>query len=220
MARINRYCLMLILVLVWGSLVPSYGDAAPPAEVIRAAQSGLPSLLEAIPMNSLTHFGFDTPARLDHCKLGTGLPVHIVQPETVLADGQTQEINFLDTDIWIFPVCSEDTYTVLLTVAFHNGYWQAVDLGAAPLAADLEAALSVVAHPNPGLVRIPQAGAVFLQPDIATYDLLVPIGGTDILLGLRETSDPPEYNSVATGDALTQLRSLVADNLSATAVQK
>ena len=200
--------------------LPAFGTAAaatPPPEVLAAAETGLAPLLSAVSERDLPLFGFDDPADLASVALGDPLPVGLLEPDVVLGPAAAVALSEAISPLprWLFPVQSHGRWRVLLTVAHFQGRWQAVDLGGAALATQLQRiheGLAAAHRPEAFVVRSLQAGCVFLADPLAGNGRLLPLPGTARVLGLsvRPTDRPHE---LGLADAVRRLAPLVRHNL-------
>ena len=103
--------------------------AAPEArEAVAAARAGLARFLDAIPKDRTAGYGFADRAEIARARLAPPYHLWIVDPK-----GQ----HVAETSEWRFPVEVDGRYRALLTVSPVDGKYQAVDFGAAGLAAEL-----------------------------------------------------------------------------------
>jgi hypothetical protein len=214
-----RFLHCSILLMTLSLLLPGSPAAAPlPPEARDAAKAGLPSLLRAIANGDVAGYGFRDPGELPGVELGDPLVVALLKPGDVLAPragaslAQTLQVE----QEWLFPVASRGRWCVLLTVAFFQGRWQAVDLGGSALAADLQAAcreFPAARRADLMLVRSLQSGAVFLTDPAATDELLLPLPGTAHLLALPPRAGSSGAKALSLAEAANLLAPFVRRNL-------
>jgi hypothetical protein len=142
MARlvIPRLCtICLVTLLVSSAIVAAYADA-PPDEVKRAAEKGLPDFLGAIPKEYLDEYGFRNVDELEKATLGEPYRVYTVIPQSLEAYDKKTKLSSLlyDIDLWYFPVVVEGEARTILQVGLSEQQWKAKDLGGTSLAQALQ----------------------------------------------------------------------------------
>jgi hypothetical protein len=133
----------------------------------RAAQGALAELAERHAVAAGTRpgaFPFDLHdvGELAQARLGFGFQVYDADPSRLLA-GESLAHSAQPTGVWRFAVLVGERPVGLITVAEQDGAWQAVSIGGAGLAKDVDAV--VAAHGAAALhyVRVPQATADFVE---------------------------------------------------------
>jgi len=234
----EKFWLFLIVCWLLGSWQTLLCAETVPADVRTAAEQGVSRFLDAIPDDDLNRFGFTKEAELSQTTLGHPLPVYTIEPLRILDYQGEEDIAGLITsmDSWLFPVVCGGSYRVLLTVAWWEEEWRAVDLGASHLATEIEQIIQSwegligrlptdenepegseesqkQALNNLKLIRIYQANCDFLlvSEDGASY--LIPLQGTARALGLVGLGESYAHGVMNTAEALTRLTPLVRESL-------
>lgn len=84
-------------------------------------------------------FGFKSQAEIDNAKLGEAFQIFTVDSAQLTQDVSSQDFHSLAAprDTWQFLILVDGEAKALLTVAFFNGDWRAVEFGASLLAKEL-----------------------------------------------------------------------------------
>ena len=128
-----------IIITMCGCL-EAFGETAPP-EVVSAAKSGLRPFLEKIPAQDLRSYGFEPGAPLDTAYVGIPYRLYELTPSALarFKPGEPVSSVICPTGMWYFPVMIGNEAKAILIVDTLDGSWQAVSLGQAPLARELNA---------------------------------------------------------------------------------
>jgi hypothetical protein len=179
----------------------------PPQAVLVAAQSGLPRFLGLIPPAERSAYGFSESDILTQAYLGTPFNVHTITPSVLFAykPGDLVPALLSTTKLWYFPVMIQNEQRALLVVDQMGSIWQAVSLGYADLAKQLDLVLRQWPRANgfhPCLIAVFQAKVhLILVPEVSTKDLITL---TPLKLDL-------EMESAAV--VLERLKPIVAENI-------
>ncbi len=179
------YMVLVMLTLALGAIRTAHADS-PPAEVVAAAQNGLPVFLQAISTSNLSQYGFTNAQQLAQAKLGEPFQVFIMSPDNLKTyHAGTRLAGLLTpTTMWYFPVVAEGEPCTILTVDLMQGKWQAVGIGGVTLPKNIDAAKKALpslagAKSNEPystkFVRVPQVYGEFLAVEFASADYLMPI---------------------------------------------
>lgn len=131
------------LVLVLGNRAQAQdqtfpGTAAPPP-VRQAATNGLLPFLSRIPAETMESYGFPNGANLDQACLGEPVLLHRIAPAAVLSNTNRPSVRSLvsPTRMWFFPVMLGTETKAMLVVDQVGDRWEAVSLGYATLAREM-----------------------------------------------------------------------------------
>ncbi len=104
----------------------------------RLATAQLSGFLSKIPVGSELIYGFNDRAEFRRTTIGSPYRVFTVSPEA-LSGTLVQDRDYLTAvDEWKFPVLVDGRSRALLTMGLVNGTWQAVELGSAHIARELD----------------------------------------------------------------------------------
>ena len=155
--------LAFVFALAWGAHPASAQD-----DIALAAERGLRTFLRSIPEGQEPAFGFAGRAEFDRARPGLPYRVCTILPRQLAARDAPAEGTITPLGQFRFPVLCDGKMRALLTVALVNGQWEAVEIGAAGLAAALERVENNVLlpeeRPQKILLRLYQ-----LQIDFAGY---------------------------------------------------
>jgi hypothetical protein len=205
--------LFIFLTLVFGGQSLMAGEV--PAEAQKAAEKGLPTILQTLPDNIVQQFGFSGPEELSLASLGSPFQVFTIHPAEILnysADTPIGDI-ISGTDHWFFPVTVNGEVRTLLTVAQVGGQWQAVYIGSAGLGqqwAKTLAKYETSAGYTHTLVRIYQAKADFVLLGGIGGDKLLPLESGRVALGVKGDTEPRDP-----ADIIFELQGPVQKNIEA-----
>jgi len=182
-------------------------------EATEAAVEGLPIFLEAIPLQELDRFNFNSPQELNRATLGEPFRIFTITTQDILSyDGQTQIGELITAiDIWYFPVMVEGRARTLLGVEKTGGVWKAASIGSSQLAEEwsrVQETYPTQLGFQKKFVRIYQATSDFVlldQPQESS--VLLPLRSAGIALGLehRKPHSPK--------DVLMEMKETVLRNL-------
>jgi hypothetical protein len=127
---------MLVSLCLLGNSLPA--QPAPP-EVLLAATNGLPAFLASLPAGTKAPYGFASDSDLAQARLGVPLQVHTITPTALANESTNSTLTALlsQTTLWYFPVMAGEETKAILVVDRMAGGWEAVSLGYAPLAREL-----------------------------------------------------------------------------------
>lgn len=170
------FILACCLVLLIPFCRVAFGETAPP-EVVAAAEAGLLPFLKSLPPEELGNFGFSPADPIDRATPGIPFKVYTITPDA-LADYQAEDtVSSLlsPTGMWYFPITIDGEMKCILTVAQVDGSWQAVGVGKAALAAQLQEVVNQWPKSrgyDPVLIMVFQAHAYFFAvPQVDDYNL-------------------------------------------------
>ncbi|HTL59635.1 MAG TPA: hypothetical protein VL361_28450 [Candidatus Limnocylindrales bacterium] len=147
------------------------------AEVLEAAQSGLPFFLGQIPPGSKELYGFSANDDLSRARLGPGLQMHAITPRVLKQASAASNISSLlsETGMWFFPVLIESESKAMLVVDRVDSSWKAVSLGYAALGHELNDVLAQWPESkgfHPQLIAVFQAKQFyFAVPEMGDFNL-------------------------------------------------
>jgi hypothetical protein len=185
-----------------------------PDEVVSTARDNLHFYLNAIPEGELGHFGFTNKKEFDQTTLGTPFKIYTISPSEILSYKGEVDISPLLSQIehWLFPLICSGKSRVLLTVARMGGEWQAVGIGEASLAAEIEQ----IARSWPTsqgyemkFIRVYQANSDFVLLTKDGVSNLVPLKGASIVQGPVKKGATYQYMKMSPAGILTQLAPVV-----------
>jgi hypothetical protein len=199
----------LIFGVFLGMNQPRTHAAGTPEEVARA---GLPTWLESIRAD-YQNYGFSSEEELQAVELGEPLQVHILTAEALESyqPGSTIE-DLADKSLlrWTFPLTVGDESRGLLTVAFLEGRWQIVELGALPLGERIIKLQNKEKKEVLSLVEFGPTRTVFALVSKKDRDKLVHLQSYP---GLMPTIDRQNYIEYDAQVALPELRSAFREML-------
>jgi hypothetical protein len=139
-------CLVLCAVLSF-IVVPIVGAEEAPADVVKAAQEGLPHFLAGIsqknasgnPSSIKARLGFNEKDILDRAYLGEPFRYYLLGPDAVkdYVKGSNVSLIISPVNEWFFPVLIDNEAKSVLSVAKMKGVWKAVSFGKAVLSKEL-----------------------------------------------------------------------------------
>jgi len=129
--RILR-CLLLLFLF-------NFAYAEIPGNVLDAADAGLSLMLNSIPEGYESRYGFENREELAEASLSLPYQMYTIHPDMFLGDAAITDEMIVPVDEWRFPVVCSGRTRALLTVAKVKDKWQAVDIGAAQLASEIDA---------------------------------------------------------------------------------
>jgi hypothetical protein len=149
-----------------------------PPEVIRAAREGLPRFLEAVPRGQIEKFGFAPDDRIELARPGVPFLLYTITPAALSSGKDSIGSLISPTGKWYFPVMLGGEAKSVLTVDRMDGSWQAVGLGKAALARELQEILRRWPRAkgyDPRLVVVYQAASYFFTVPQEGDDNLTPL---------------------------------------------
>jgi hypothetical protein len=171
-----------------GNHAPGTACAQPPDEtkVLEAAGRDLPSFLEAISRMGYQNYGFKNESELEAVQLGQPVEVYVLTAKALEAykPGQRVAPLLVPGCHWEVPLLTRARSRIMLTVAFFQGKWQAVEAGGIQLAERWQAFTTDLASPvaggkqadrRIGLVRVYEIGSNFAFIESDEEETLVPL---------------------------------------------
>jgi hypothetical protein len=202
---------------------PVWAGTPAPGDVVAAAQSGLPALVQALPADELANYGFANAAEAAQATLGEPYQLYVLTAAALQAYTGSQRLSDLTTpvDQWYFPVLVNGDPRTMLIVAKLEGRWQAVAIGGTALPKNLALARQALAGSGAGAqaaalaaagatvryVQVRQASADLLLVSGADADYLMPVMAHPEALGVQN------LELYAAADLAGQLRDRVATNI-------
>ncbi len=188
----------------------------PPAEVLQAAESGLPEFLVKIPLPEMEGYGFAGTDDLGAATLGAPYLLHQITPAALATykAGEPVASMLSPTTLWYFPVLVAGQIKAVLVVDRLDGQWQAVSLGYAGLARELGLMgqrWKTMPDCNPVLVVVYQARQyLFTVPEKDAVNL-TPLTVAQAQSGKAAGADYAVLGNAA--DVITGLQAVVRDTL-------
>jgi hypothetical protein len=106
--------------------------------VKRAAEKDVGALLDKIPQEAISNYGFDNRAEFDEVVVETPIQVYTPVPGLFSTDSQEIADAIHPTQSWRVPLSVNGEWRALLTVVRNGERFETVNLGAAGLARTLE----------------------------------------------------------------------------------
>ncbi|MDP8237339.1 MAG: hypothetical protein P9M08_13235 [Candidatus Erginobacter occultus] len=207
-----------LLLLLLPILAPA---ETPPPEVLTAAEAGLSRYLSEIPPEELVNLGFPPGADLLAARVGEPWPLYTITPDALLSAAEDTDVETLvsPTGLWYFPVILDGSWLNIITVDRMEGEWEAVALGRAPLASELEKITRQWPKANgytPKLVAVYQAAAYFFTVPEKNTRNFTPLTFDGIGFGGYLQKSLPEYSATADlSELLAPLKEAVEVNIAA-----
>ncbi len=189
--------LSVAAVLAFGSGAVMAGGTQADA-VVKAAQAGLQSWLDALPVDELNLYGFASTDELGIAQLGDPIEIVTMTPDDLKAasDSNADKLSPRALAQWYVPIIVDGRYRALLSVDRTGGAWEVVGLSAAQLARELEQVtqqLPAEASRDglsgleaPKLLRIFQARADLLYVKASQGEYLVPLQSARLALKVTQ----------------------------------
>lgn len=196
----------------------TFADTAPP-EAIAAAQAGLLPFLELITPDDMGNFGFIPGDTISDAGLGTPFQLYTITPTKLLnAEDDTPVSTLISpTGQWFFPIVLEGKSRAILTVERMEEEWQAVTMGKAGLAGEMEKLNRQWPKAKgyaPKLIVIYQAASYFFTLPEEESENFTPLTFEGVgFAGYRQKTEP-EYSSTTTlSSMLGPLKDTVEENI-------
>jgi len=178
------------------SLFPGIAGAQDQGPAIRsAAEAGLKPFLELIPPGREKEYGFEKRADFAWTMLGRPYELRTIKPQDLSNENAILPtgVPIVSLNQWRFPVICRGRICALLTVARMKDDWEAVDLGAAGLASELDAMEKRYSLDDPSLpktlLRLYQWKIDFIEIPGMTRnpedDRFFPLRSAQLFLGLK-----------------------------------
>jgi len=192
--------------------------ATVPAEVIDAANGGLPKFLDLIQADDVRHYGFDNPAELSRVVLGNPFLIYTLWPDDILAfaEGRAVDLPIRPTSMWQFPVLCDGEVRTLLTVDLMDGRWEAVKIGGlapGPEMAGLAERWQESGGYDLKYVHVFQTGSQFIAVTREKTTRFVPIEWTARALGLLHEEEEFRYRRMNPSEIIPVLAPHVRANV-------
>jgi hypothetical protein len=131
------YSILSVSVLLVICLNMTYAEI--PGDVNNAAELGLSRMLDSIPQGYELKYGFANREEFAIATIGTPYQMYTIHPDVMKDNVTVTDDMITSAEEWRFPVICNGSIRALLTVAKVKGQWQAVDIGAATLASEIDA---------------------------------------------------------------------------------
>ena len=203
-------------------LLPPVSPAeAPPPEAVTAAAAGLVRYLCEIPPQELVNFGFAAGEATAGAAIGDPWSLYAITPDALSATTSETEVADLitPTGLWYFPVILSGRPRCIITVDRMDGRWEAVGIGMAPLAGELDKIARQwpkTGGYTPQLVAVYQAAAYFFTVPEKDARNLTPLTFDGLGFGGYYQKALPEYSATAEfSEFLAPLKESVEANIAA-----
>jgi len=216
--------LIICLILFLGVSLSGYfsagafAETAPP-EAITAGQAGLLPFLELITPEDMSHFGLSPGDDITEAVLGTPFQLYTITPSKLLNAKDNTPVDSLTspTGQWLFPIVLDGTSRAILTVEQMDGEWQAVTMGKAGLAGEMEKLNGQWPKANgyePKLIAIYQAASYFFTIPEQDSENFTPLtfDGTGFA-GYRQKTGPAYSSTTSFSSILDPLKETVEENI-------
>jgi len=130
------YRALLLILVLFSSSFDNFSSTN--SMVMTAAQQGLPQFIALIPAGHAESYGFSTDDNLQTCTIGKPFQMLTLSADFYNSDYVAGKTYVVPGKIWRVPVISNGAYRTLLTVAGENSNYNAVDMGGAGLATELQ----------------------------------------------------------------------------------
>jgi hypothetical protein len=110
-----------------------------PGDVNNAAELGLSPMLGSIPQGYELKYGFANREEFAIATIGIPYQMYTIHPDVMKDNVTVTDDMITSAEEWRFPIICNGSIRALLTVAKVKGQWQAVDIGAATLASEIDA---------------------------------------------------------------------------------
>jgi len=211
------YCLILFLGAALSGAASA--ETAPP-EAIAAAEAGLLPFLELITPEDMSHFGLSPGDNISEAVLGTPFQLYTITPTKLLDAGDDTPVSSLisPTGSWLFPIVLDGKSRAILTVEEMDGKWQAVTMGKAGLAEEMEKLNRQWPKANgyePKLIAIYQAASYFFTiPELESENFTPLTFDGAGFAGYRQKTGPEYASTTTLSSMLSPLKETVQDNIS------
>lgn len=183
----------------------------PDPEVFQTAAKGLPYFIGKIPGGQAQNYGFDDKAVAESFLLGSPYRLYAISPKALSTYKSNEPIESTMTcgSTWYFPVKYNDKVRAILVVDWMKDHWEAVSLGYAGLARELdqmERAWPTRDGYCPRLVVLFQASQYFFH---------IPLNGLDNLTALSPVPSSVKLSAAETEKRYRKLTRLgdISDDL-------
>jgi hypothetical protein len=215
---INGFVLIFALVLAGYLSGDTFAETAP-VEAIAAAEAGLLPFLELITPEDMSHFGFSPGDNISEAVLGNPFQLFAITPAKLLNAKDNAPVSTLisPTGSWLFPVVLDGSSRALLTVTQMDGIWEAVGIGKAPLAEQLQEVGKQWPKSrgyDPVLIIIFQANSYFFAvPQVDDYNLNSFVFDGKGFDGEVKTGGPAYSTLTGLSKIVGRLKTVVAENI-------
>jgi hypothetical protein len=179
-------------------------QAESPKEVYEAAESGLFKMLNSIPQGYELKYGFLNREEFEMATIGSPYQMYTIHPEIMKGDEAVTDEMIKSIEEWRFPVICNGQIRALLTVAKLKGKWQAVEIGAARLASELDVLEKGLSLETKDINRI-----IFRLYQIGTDFIVITESSVKVMEGSFYPVKLEEKDSVWLQDAQLKLSKLI-----------
>ena len=214
--RVISICLFLIALATPGS---SPAETIPP-EAIAAAEAGLIPFLELIPPQDMSNFGLSPGDNISEAVLDAPFQLYTITPTKLLDAKADTPVNTLisPTGRWFFPIIINGAARAILTVEEMNGKWEAVTMGMAGLAVEMEKLnrqWPKAKGYEPKLIAIYQAASYFFTIPEKDSENFTPLTFDGVgFAGYRRKTGPKYASTTSLSSMLGPLKEAVEENIS------
>jgi hypothetical protein len=133
---IYLYSILIMSILLMLFLNMAYAEI--PGDIHNAAELGLSSMLSSIPQGYELRYGFANREEFAIATIGAPYQMYTIHPDVMKDNVTITDDMITSAEEWRFPVICNGSIRALLTVAKVKSQWQAVDIGAATLASEID----------------------------------------------------------------------------------
>jgi|WetSurMetagenome_2_1015567.scaffolds.fasta_scaffold229258_2 hypothetical protein len=134
--NILLYVTLSMSILLMLFLNSAYAEIS--GDVNNAAELGLSRMLGSIPQGYELQYGFANREEFAIATVGIPYQMYTIHPDMMKDNVTVTDDMITSVEEWRFPVICNGSIRALLTVAKVKGQWQAVDIGAATLASEID----------------------------------------------------------------------------------
>lgn len=199
---------------------PANPADSPPLEAVSAAEAGLGHFLtEVVPPSELVNFGFAEGEDASAARIVEPWLLHAVTPAAIRSATAETDVGELvtPTGLWLFPVVLGGRARCIITVERMEKGWEAVGIGNAALAVELEKIARQWPKSggySPKLVAVYQAAAYFFTVPEAGGRNFTPLTFDGVGFGGYYQRALPEYSVTAgLGEVINPLKEAVEANI-------
>jgi hypothetical protein len=170
-------------------LTPSFlkAQSISDSEIRNIALNESPQFLNNIPLGQEMLYGFENRDQFKTVTTGQPLQLLSLSSETLTPDNNTA-VNLIPRNEWLVPIMVNNNIKAMITVAMHEGRYQAVDFGAKDFARELNSFKQIPgnADKNVSVLRIYRLQSDFLVLPAETQPgpqrLIIPMKSAQLAL--------------------------------------
>lgn len=139
MSKPKKILLWIFVALMFINFDPLAAEDRISDAVRQVSQKALPDWLRDIPIEDLSHFGFNSQDELLQAEAGIPFQIHTIHPNDFLNFYFTKGMAELlrETGMWYVPIMVNGECRLLMTVARLKEAWEAVEISGADLASEI-----------------------------------------------------------------------------------